>query len=146
MESIWVIILLISIIVHISLYIGKDMWNNVELYTPSWGNEITVTLFIYLFVIFVYINFALTKRIKRLDSFLFIFTIITFAFVIFSLSVSTTEEAFTWATIVLFLVICNIILAFVSKDNNAKLLSITPLIFYLYIYSWLVQTNDNYVD
>lgn len=146
MESIWVIILLISIIVHISLYVGKDMWNNVELYTPSWGNEITVTLFIYLFVIFVYINFALSKRIKRLDSFLFIFTIITFAFVIFSLSVSTTEEAFTWATIVLFLVICNIILAFVSKDNNAKLLSITPLIFYLYIYSWLVQTNDNYVD
>tara|TARA_Y100000592_G_scaffold6395_1_gene9122 strand:- start:333 stop:773 length:441 start_codon:yes stop_codon:yes gene_type:complete len=146
MESIWAILLIICSIAHISLYVSKDMWDNVELYTPSWGNEVTVTLFIYLFVIFVFINFSLSKRIKEVDAFLYVFTIIIFAFVIFSLSVSTTEEAFTWATIVLFLVICNVILAFVSKDNNSKILSITPLIFYLYLYAWLVQTNDNNVD
>lgn len=137
---------LIIILSYVSIYIGKNMWKNVELYTPSWGTQESIIVFIYLFIIFLYINYVFTQRIRNLDKFLYISTSIVFAFVIFSLSESTTEEAFILGSIVLFLLICSIFLAFIYKTNNSKLLSVSPMIIFLYFYAWLVQTNDNYVD
>jgi len=146
METLSMFIFLIFILSYVSIYVGRDIWDKVELYTPSWGDEVTVLIFIYLFIILLYINYFLTEKIRNLDKFLYITTSIIFAFVVFSLSESTLSEAFILSTIVLFLLICSIMLAFIYKTNNSKLLSITPMIVYLYLYSWVVKTNDNYVD
>ena len=118
---------LIIILSYVSIYIGKNMWKNVELYTPSWGTQESITVFIYLFIIFLYINYLFTHRIINLDKFLYVATNIVFAFVIFSLSESTTGEAFILGSIVLFLLICSILLAFIYKTNNSKLLSVSPM-------------------
>ena len=140
------LIFILFIISYITLYISRNIWwDNVKLYSP-WGTKETIIVFIYLFFLFLTLNYILTKKNGNVDKFIYITTSIIFAFIVFSLSESTLKEAFILSSIVLFLLICNIILAFISKNNQSKIISIIPLIIYLYLYIWINEANNSYIN
>ena len=140
-----IIVFIISIL-YCSIYMFNDMWNNVKLYTPNWGDKITVYSFIYIILLLVYISYIIKKDKTRIDKFILIMSIITFSFSIYSLSESTLWEAFVFSTIALFIILSNVIITFISKDHNSRLSAVAPLLAFIYFYSWLIETKENHVD
>lgn len=144
MEDLIVGFFVVLVLSYITIYItkGEGLWNNVEIYTPDWGHEYTIFLFLYLFVILLTIHYYKTRDSKAL----FISILILYAFVVFCLAdgIDSYQESFILATIVLFLLFVNIGMTFILRGNKEKLLAVLPLIIYLYLYVWVYEINNNY--
>lgn len=140
------IIFILFIFAYVTIYILNDAWNKIKLYTPSWGNAETIGVFVYLFLFFLSLNFVLLKSINRLEYFLFITTCVSFAFTVYSVQTVNLKEAFIIASIVLFLLLSTVILTFITKNNRDKLMVSIPIIIFVYLYFWLLETHNNYIE
>ena len=140
------IIFILVIFAYVTIYIANDAWNNIKLYTPSWGNAETICVFVYLFLFFLSLDFVLLKSINRLEYFLFITTCVSFAFAVYSVQTVNLKEAFIIASIVLFLLISTTILSFLTKNKKERLIAPLPLIIFVYLYIWILETHNNYLD
>lgn len=140
------IIFILIIFAYVSIYIAHDIWNKIKLYTPSWGNAETICVFVYLFLFFLTLNFVLLKSINRLEYFFFITTCVSFAFTVYSVQTVNLKEAFIIASIVLFLLLSTVILTFITKNNRDKLMVSIPVIIFVYLYIWLLETHNNYIE